>query len=356
MIAKKLKIGMVSPFPPKNDGIAIYSNNLLENIKSKIEVVRIGDMESSAEYKIDFTSFSLKRKLWHISQKEHLDILHIQYVPTLFGKYNLNINLINALNIKTKTIITLHEVHYEQQNLKEIILSKIEKEIVKRATKVIVHTPAQKRFMEERYMAKNIVCIYQGLNIINSKGKKRGHNILFFGYITPLKGIHYLIRAMNYLPKYKLKIAGHIPKGVELKYKDMLITEIKDNRLDNRINLDIQWIPEDIKMEYFKWANIVVLPYVWAPYQSAVLHDAVGYGLPVIVTKIGSLFEIVEIFKFGEIVPPHQPMILAERIKKIYRDYESYTKGITDYQELANWQNIGNEYISLYNSIMNVGK
>lgn len=347
---KRLKIGLVSPFPPKRDGIAIYSNNLFQNFKRRIEVVRIGDSGSNAEYKVDFTSFLLRKQLKSIIEAERLELVHIQYVPSLFSKYKFNLNLIYALNQKKPVVVTLHEVHYAQKNLRDFILCCIDNSIIRNATRIIVHSPQQKRFLELTNNSANISCIYHGINLHTTQ-IHRGRNILFFGYITPLKGVDYLIRAMSYLPDFQLKIIGHIPKGVNPSYKDFLFREIKKNKLEDRICLEIRWIPEKQKDEYFRWSNMVILPYLWGPYQSGVLHNAIGYGVPVVVTKIGSLYEIVQQFKLGEICPPKNPKLLAKKIREIFTRYSFYNKGIISYRKLANWNNVAMEHISLYKSL-----
>jgi len=132
--------------------------------------------------------------------------------------------------------------------------------------------------------------------------------------------------AKDYLPDFNITIAG---KPVTEQYKNQLETLAKDKE----INLKFNWISEQQKDKLYKWANIVVLPYRWAPYQSAVLHDALSYSLPVVVTKTGAVWELVEEFKLGEIVQPNNPKKLAEGIKKVYSKYSSYAKGIIKYQQ-----------------------
>jgi hypothetical protein len=122
-----LKIGLVSPFLPEKDGIAIYSDNLLKGMeKNKKHIITIGRKGSKSDYITDFKSFSLKKDLKKIIKKEKLSLIHIQYVPTLFGKYNLNYNLIKSLDLPIPIIVTLHEVHYSNKGLRNKTLTAIE--------------------------------------------------------------------------------------------------------------------------------------------------------------------------------------------------------------------------------------
>jgi len=345
-----IKVGLLSPFLPKKDGIAIYTNNLITHMDLEgIELVKIGDKDSDSKYKIDFTSFKLKQEIKSIIEEEKLDLIHIQYVPTLFGKFNLNLNLINALKQKIPVIVTLHEAHYSNDNLREFVLSLIEKKIIKNSDKIIVHTPQQKEFFEKKYSGNNISCIYHGLNFYD-KNVRNNLNILFFGFITPLKGIEYLIDSMKNLQGHRLKIVGHIPKGASSDYKEELMKRTRDNELGSCIDMDIRWIPEDEKKEYFKWADMLVLPYLWGPYQSGVLHNAMSFGIPVVVTKVGSVHEIVELFKIGEVVPPKDSFALSDAVKKVFGNYTHYLEGVESYRTKANWREIAKQHKLLYQS------
>jgi len=357
-----MKIGLLSPFLPEKDGIAIYSDNILMGLgKDKKHIITIGRKGSKADYIVNFRPFSLKKELKKIIKKEQLDAIHIQYVPTLFGKYTLNYNLINALNLKIKTIVTLHEVHYQTKGLRNKILAHIEKQIIKKADKIIVHTPRQKEFLErlfsrqwktnlegrqkpsdKKYRTKKIICIYHGLRL-NDTHKRKNKNILCFGMISQGKGIKYLIKAMDYLPDCKLTIAGSfVDKKTEIEIKKQL----KQSKAD--IQTDFGWIEGDKKADYYKNADLVVLPHIWAPYQSGILHNSVAYGLPVVVTKTGALWEMVALFKFGVMVKPKSSKALAEGIRKVFKDYKKYKAGTKKYREVANWPKIAKEHLSTY--------
>ncbi len=341
-----LKVGLLSPFPPEKDGIAIYSDNIMRGLGKKSKyILKIGRKGSNADFTLSFKSFSLKNALKRIIKKEKLSLLHIQYVPTLFGKYNLNYNLIGALNLSIPSIVTLHEAHYSTNGLRDKILSHIEKQIVKKADIIIVHTPIQANFLRKKYKSKNIICIYHGLRL-NQIHKRIDNNILCFGMISTQKGVKYLIRAMRYLPHCNLTIAG---KFVDKKAEKEVKKALKESKV--KIKTDFNWINEDKKAEYYKNADLVVLPHTWAPYQSGILHNSISYGIPVVVTKVGALWEMADKFKFGEIVPPKSPKAIAEAIKKVFNNYKKYKKGILNYRKVANWPRIAEEHLRLYRKI-----
>ncbi len=339
------KIGLISPFLPEKDGIAIYSDNILAELgKNKKEIITIGRKGSEANYLLDFKSFQLKNNLKKIIKKERLDALHIQYVATFFSKL-INLNLIQALDQNIPVIITLHEVHYSIRNFKDKVLEIIERLIIKKCKLVIVHTPKQKEFLEKKYKTKKIVCVYHGLRL-NQVHKRKNKNILCFGMISEGKGIKYLIKAMEYLPDYNLTIAG---KFTNQKIENDIKKQLKHTK--TKIKTDFEWVDEKKKANYYQNADIVVLPHIWAPYQSGILHNATSYGLPVVVTKTGALYEMVDLFKFGEMVKPKNPKLLAEGIRKVFKGYQSYKIGINKYRKVANWPKIAKKHLVLYQKI-----
>jgi len=341
-----LKVGLLSPFLPERDGIAIYSDNILRGLgKNKKNIIKIGRKGSNADYIVNFKSFSLKKGLENIIKKEKLSLLHIQYVPTLFGKYNLNYNLVRALKLSIPIIVTLHEVHYSTKSPRNKILANIEKQIVKKADIIIVHTPMQKDFLAKKYKTKKVICIYHGLRL-NQMHKRLDNNILCFGMISTQKGVKYLIRAMKYLPDCNLTIAGKI---IDKKAEKEIKQALKESKV--KIKTDFNWIDEDKKEDYYKNTDLVVLPHTWAPYQSGILHNSVAYGIPVVVTRVGSLYEMAERFRFGETVTPKSSKAIVEGIKTIFRNYPKYKKGILNYRKVANWPRIAEEHLKLYKNL-----
>jgi len=214
--------------------------------------------------------------------------------------------------------------------------------IVKKASLVIVHTEEQQKYLSSIYNAKNIQHIFHGLNLNKIPKKPNPKNLLLFGMISKAKGVIYLIKAMSMLPEFNATIAGNF---VTQEDKDEILAAIKQHP---KIKTNFQWIDEEQKKEYLSNAGIVVLPYLWAPYQSGILHNAMSYGLPVVVTKVGSLYEIVEKFKIGEIVQPKSSKSLAEGIRKVTRNYSKYKKGILKYRSLANWERVAAKHYELY--------
>jgi len=120
--------------------------------------------------------------------------------------------------------------------------------------------------------------------------------ILFFGRITPYKGLEYLIAAFRQARKrvsgLRLVIAGRIDRCED--YWRAIREDIQEEALNGEIPVRAEFIPEAETEVYFKAADVLALPYRDI-YQSGVLFLAQSFGLPVLASDAGSLKdEVVE--------------------------------------------------------------
>lgn len=142
------------------------------------------------------------------------------------------------------------------------------------------------------------------------------YSILFFGRITPYKGLGVLLDAFELakqtLPMLKLTIAGN---GEVSESEQNII-----NRNHDCIDLINQWLPETEIYDLFSKSDLVVLPYIEAS-QSGVAAAAFGAGRTIIASDIGGLKEQVEPGG-GITVKPCNPEALANALIELYRNPE----------------------------------
>ncbi|MBQ6580849.1 MAG: glycosyltransferase family 4 protein [Alistipes sp.] len=112
---------------------------------------------------------------------------------------------------------------------------------------------------------------------------------LFFGLIRDYKGLDLLLRAWaKWMPDgRKLLIAGEFYASRE-KY----VALIEELGLQDRVVLHDRFIADEDVKYYFSAADALVLPYRTAT-QSGVTQIAYNFSLPMIVTRVGGLPEIV---------------------------------------------------------------
>jgi glycosyltransferase involved in cell wall biosynthesis len=123
--------------------------------------------------------------------------------------------------------------------------------------------------------------------------------LLFFGFIRDYKGLDLLIKAMNHLSEdYFLVIAGECYGNFDNYRK--IITE---TGLGEKVQTNIRYIPDREIPYFFSAADVCVLPYKSGT-QSGVTGIAYHFDIPVIVTNVGGLHELIEDEKTGLITQP----------------------------------------------------
>lgn len=168
-------------------------------------------------------------------------------------------------------------------------------------------------------------------NLVNEEEAGKKH-ILFFGRLSPYKGIDDLLQAMpevfKEFPDEKLIIAGKGYPGFEM--DEVLLKKYKNN-----ITLLERHIPNDELATLIKQAKFIVCPYKDAT-QSGVLMTAFGLNTPVIATNVGSFPEFIKDNVNGLLVPPSDPKKLAAGISFALRNehYKTLALGIGNTEDL----------------------
>ena len=121
---------------------------------------------------------------------------------------------------------------------------------------------------------------------------------LFFGFIRQYKGFDLFLRALAHTPHIHALVAGEC-------YEDWASYQqiIDDNDMTERVHIVTDFIPSEQVSLYFSAADIVVQPYRSAT-QSGISQIAYHFGLPMIVSNVGGLPEIVTDKVSGYVVTP----------------------------------------------------
>ncbi len=167
--------------------------------------------------------------------------------------------------------------------------------------------------------------------------------ILFFGFIRDYKGLDLLIESIKDLNEdYLLLIAGEV-YGDFKKY-DELIDKLG---IRNKINLQVRYIPENEIPLFFSASDVCVLPYRSAT-QSGIVGIAYHFELPVIVTNVGGLAEMVEENKTGLIVNELNSQAISVELKKYFDEElkEKFIPNIEEYKSKHSWGHLAENIIS----------
>jgi glycosyltransferase involved in cell wall biosynthesis len=140
--------------------------------------------------------------------------------------------------------------------------------------------------------------------------------LLFFGLIRKYKGLDLLLKAMPYIVQQikdiKLIIAGEFYSD-----KEEYFTLMNELQIIKHVHIVNRFISsEDVKY-FFSLADLVVQPYISAT-QSGITQIAYHFEVPMVVTDVGGLAELVPDGKAGYVVPA---------------DYKQVAKAVIDFFE-----------------------
>lgn len=160
--------------------------------------------------------------------------------------------------------------------------------------------------------------------------------VLFFGFIREYKGLDLLIRAMDDEAVRKtgarLLVAGEFYTA-ESPYRQ-LVAELG---LQDKVIWHTHFIPDELVRDYFCAADLVAQPYKSAS-QSGVTQIAYHFGLPMLVTRVGGLPEMVPHMKAGLVVEAEAAAIgtaLAQFFNEQWQ--ERLRQGIKAEKERFSW-------------------
>lgn len=162
--------------------------------------------------------------------------------------------------------------------------------------------------------------------------------VLFFGYIRKYKGLDLLLDAMPALikifPDIKLIVAGEFYAD-ESAYRE----KIKSLGIAAHLLLATDYIPNHEVAKYFCAADCAVLPYRSAT-QSGVVPIAYHFELPVIVTNVGGLSEVVLDGKTGFVVELNSAQAIVEGVKKFFdaQNTVDFTANIRAEKKKYSWE------------------
>lgn len=146
--------------------------------------------------------------------------------------------------------------------------------------------------------------------------QEKTFKILFFGRITPYKGINSLLDAYSSIVNsgindIELTIAG----------SGSFDFDISPYQKIKGVHFINEYIPDQILSHLINRCDVVVCPYVDAT-QSGVVMSAFALCKPVIATHVGGLAEMITHEKTGLIIPPKDITALTNAILLLYNNPE----------------------------------
>jgi len=168
--------------------------------------------------------------------------------------------------------------------------------------------------------------------------------LLFFGFIRDYKGLDLLFKALAepILDSLNLKliVAGEF-YGDRKKYMDL----IEELGINDKVILHSDFIPDEKVKNYFCAADLLVQTYKTAT-QSGIAQIAYHFGLPMVVTNVGGLPEIVIDGQSGYVVEVDPSKIAAAIFNYFDQNKEEeFRKGTLELKERFSWRNLARGFL-----------
>ncbi len=233
-------------------------------------------------------------------------------------------------------IITEHGLHKEGDDYKDYLLKSVRLKIKNFIAKIIFNSADYLIFVSRAsrdHISQTLGVLKPNSvisNVLNEnflKIKKIISNnynnkkiILFIGGLNPRKGVNYLLEAAKILKRRRsdfiIKIVGYGP--FEGKYRKLA----KELGVDDVVEF-LGRVNDNIKIELLKSCDVFVLPSLFENF-GIVLIEAMACGKPVVTTSSGGQVEFVN-DRCGKIVPPKDPLALANAIEDVLENLDRYS-------------------------------
>jgi len=318
-----MKIGMIETVS-SHGGMNYYDFGLINSLSKLVDQVFFytseelkfdfkGDVEVFLSYKNLFKAkkrleqmfiflFGTIRSVLSMKRKK-VELLHYQ----IFSISILEFFVVRFAKLMgLKVVVTIHDIEsFNKENKKWI-----KRIFYKNLDGIIVHNKVSYLALENQkeieYFKGEILIAHHGSYIgllpekIDKKIAKKSFNIpiedfvfLFFGQIKKVKGLDILLKAFASISNNKnrniwLLVAGKVWKDDFSIYKKI----IDDYAIDNNIIMNIGYVDDDEVVNYYSAADCVILPYRKI-YQSGVLLMAQSFKVPVLVSNLPGMVEIV---------------------------------------------------------------
>lgn len=176
------------------------------------------------------------------------------------------------------------------------------------------------------------------------------YTLLFFGLIRQYKGLDILLDALaksRHRKDIQLVIAGECYADEAQYHK-----QIKDLGLENNVVFHNKFIPDSEVSTYFSAADVLVLPYRSAT-QSGVTQIAYHFDLPMIVSNVGALPDMVSNEKLGLVVEPDLSDF-SSAINRFIEDNlsQKYTGNFAEEKQKFSWHSFNEEILNLYSKLI----
>ncbi len=183
-----------------------------------------------------------------------------------------------------------------------------------------------------------------------SSHESRTYNILFVHWLSKRKGADMLIPITKHLinfehltSNFKLIVVGNGP------YKEQLLKEIKENNLENYIEV-VGAVPNEKIIDYYNQADLFIMPSMEEGFPR-VLLEAMAMGVPYVASDVGAVREISPETAQRFLIKSGDVELFAHKIESLLSEpetYETFQKEELEKIREYSIDNVINKFIELF--------
>jgi glycosyltransferase involved in cell wall biosynthesis len=379
----KNKVLYISTYPPRECGIATFTNDLIDAMDKKFnpvmgsEVLAMNDNEITPYNYRDKVGFEIEENKIRdyidaariINNRDEIKIVNIQHEYGIFGGAYGEYLLLFLNEIKKPVVVTLHTVTPDPEEQKKFITQSI----VNKSSAIVVMANDAKRILKEDYDIYDddkIFFIPHGvpqirfgnLDAKESLSLNSKKIISTFGLINRGKGIEYVIEALPEVvkeyPNLLYLVIGETHPRVKKKegevYRTFLVNLVKKLGLDNNVKFIDRYLTLDEITDYLSATDIYIAPGLDEnQIVSGTLSYALGCGKAIISTSTAYAKEVLAQDR-GLLVGFKDPQSITNSINVIFKDSKQKSNMEKNAYKLGRkmiWPNVVGEYLRVFNKV-----
>jgi len=391
-----MKFGLVGPTFPFRGGIAAHTTLLEHAMRKRHDVVFVSfkrqyptwiypgpsDRDESeggirplqASALLD----SMNPWTWYQTAKrlvsERVDVVILPWWVIFWAPQYLLITSYLKVMSRIPVIFLCHNVHeHETNRLKNLVTSLV----LEQGSAFLCHSEEEKAFLEKHFPGRIVTTMvhpsYEAIANPSDSGSQAASDglpgeaaspdhrtahdprqILFFGFVRPYKGLDVLLEAMPEVHRQtgaRLKVVGEAWQDAG-RYRRL----VAEHGLNAVVDMDLRYVPNAELPSVFDAADLVVLPYRSATGSGAV-QLALGAGLPVVATRVGSIPTAVQHETNGLLVPAEDSKSLAQAITRALDpdQWGRLVSGVAQTKEQFSWDRLVDTIEQVASKLLDTG-
>jgi glycosyltransferase involved in cell wall biosynthesis len=380
---KDSKIYFLSNFPPKECGIATFTQDLVNSLnkkfnpKVKSRVIALNEesslynydsrvvMQMNKDYLEDYIGLAKK-----INRSEKIKLVCIQHEFGIFGGEYGSYIIPFLETIKKPVVTTFHSVLPDPNNIRK----KVVKFIGEKSAAIIVMAEKAVDILNKDYgINKNKIHVvrhgipdtpFKPAEPFKKKLRLENNIVLStFGLLSRGKGIEYMIEALPYLvkkhPNILYVIIGETHPAIRKKegeeYRNSLISLVKKLKLENNVKFYDKYLDLNEIIQYLLATDIYICTNLEKnQIVSGTLSYALGCGKAIVSTPNIYAEEVLGNER-GMLAKFQDPKSFANAIEKLLSNSElrkNMEQNAYAFGRSMIWQNVASSYLSIFNKVV----